>query len=150
MRLLLPVSCQSLTSTLEALESKTASLTISSTAEAKLAKDLQKKEAKLQAKSAKLEAEKAATRVIIKRIERGKRKYVTAIANLQPFDVDMKKAAKMMANKFARGASVSKTVEGKEEIVVQGDLVDEIEEFVVAEFGIDEDQIVVREEKGKK
>ena len=56
----------------------------------------------------------------------------------------------MMANKFARGASVSKTVEGKEEIVVQGDLVDEIEEFVVAEFGIDEDQIVVREEKGKK
>jgi len=62
----------------------------------------------------------------------------------------MKKAAKMMANKFARGASVSKTVEGKEEIVVQGDLVDEIEEFVVAEFGIDEDQIVVREEKGKK
>ena len=62
----------------------------------------------------------------------------------------MKKAAKMMANKFARGASVSKTVEGKEEIVVQGDLVEEIEEFIVAEWGVEEDQIVVREEKGKK
>jgi density-regulated protein DRP1 len=64
--------------------------------------------------------------------------------------VDIKKAAKMMANKFARGASVSKTVEGKEEIVVQGDLVDEIEEFIVEQFGVDEDQIAIREEKGTK
>ena len=64
--------------------------------------------------------------------------------------MDIKKAAKTLANKFARGASVSKTVEGKEEIVVQGDLVDEIEEFVVENFGVSEDQIVVREEKGGK
>jgi density-regulated protein len=64
--------------------------------------------------------------------------------------VDIKKAAKTLANKFARGASVSKTVEGKEEIVVQGDLVDEIEEFVVENFGVSEDQIVIREEKGAK
>jgi density-regulated protein len=134
----------------EALQSKTANLTISSDAEAKLAKDLKKREAKQAAKQSKLEAEKAASRVIIKRIERGKRKYVTAIANLQLFDVDIKKAAKMMANKFARGASVSKTVEGKDEIVVQGDLVDEIEEFIVEQFGVDEDQIAIKEEKGKK
>jgi density-regulated protein DRP1 len=64
--------------------------------------------------------------------------------------VDIKKAAKTLANKFARGASVSKTMEGKEEIVVQGDLVDEIEEFVVENFGVSEDQIVIREEKGGK
>jgi density-regulated protein DRP1 len=64
--------------------------------------------------------------------------------------VDIKKAAKTLANKFARGASVSKTMEGKEEIVVQGDLVDEIEEFVVENFGVSEDQIVTREEKGGK
>jgi len=88
--------------------------------------------------------------VVIKRIERGKRKYVTAIANLQTFDVDVKKAAKTLANKFARGASVTKTVEGKDEIVVQGDLVDEIEEFVVENFGVSEDQVVIREEKGGK
>lgn len=64
--------------------------------------------------------------------------------------MDIKKAAKTLANKFARGASVSKTMEGKEEIVVQGDLVDEIEEFVVENFGVSEDQIVIREEKGGK
>lgn len=65
--------------------------------------------------------------------------------------MDIKKAAKTLANKFARGASVTKTVEGKDEIVVQGDLVDEIEEFVVENFGVSEDQVVIREEKaGKK
>ena len=64
--------------------------------------------------------------------------------------MDVKKAAKTLANKFARGASVSKNLEGKEEIVVQGDLVDEIEEFVVENFGVSEDQIVIREEKGGK
>jgi len=55
-----------------------------------------------------------------------------------------------MANKFARGASVTKTAEGKEEIVVQGDLVDEIEEFVIEQYGISEDQVAIREEKGGK
>ena len=125
-------------------------MTISSDQEAKLSKDLKKKEAKQAAKQSKLEAEKAASKVIIKRIERGKRKYVTAVANLQAFDVDIKKAAKTLANKFARGASVSKTVEGKDEIVVQGDLVDEIEEFLVEQYNVSEDQIVIREEKGKK
>jgi density-regulated protein DRP1 len=125
-------------------------LTISSDQEAKLSKDLKKKEAKQAAKQSKLEAEKAASKVIIKRIERGKRKYVTAVANLQAFDVDIKKAAKTLANKFARGASVSKTVEGKDEIVVQGDLVDEIEEFLVEQYHVSEDQIAIREEKVKK
>src|SRR5208282_6432483 len=75
---------------IEALEQHTANLTISTDQEAKLSKDLAKKEAKQAAKQSKLEAEKAASKVIIKRIERGKRKYVTAIANLQTFDVDIK------------------------------------------------------------
>ena len=132
------------------MEQATANLTISSDQEAKLSKDLAKKEAKTAAKQSKLEAEKAAAKVIIKRIERGKRKYVTAIAGLQNFDVDIKKAAKRLAIKFARGASVSKTVEGKDEIVVQGDLVDEIEEFIIEEYKISEDQVAIREEKGGK
>jgi len=89
-------------------------------------------------------------KVIIKRIERGKRKYVIAIANLQTFGVDIKKAAKTLANKFATGASVSKTVEGKDEIVVQGDLADEIEEFIIEQFKISEDQVAIKEEKGGK
>ncbi len=38
----------------------------------------------------------------------------------------MKKAAKMMASKFATGASVSKNAAGEDEIVVQGDVGDEV------------------------
>jgi len=146
----LPFLLYSSNNGIEALEQQTAKLTISSDQNAKLTADLAKKEANQAAKQSKLEAERAASRVVLKRIERGKRKYVTAIGNLQGFDVDLKKAAKQMANKFARGASVSKNVEGKEEIVVQGDLVDEIEELLVEQYNISEDQIVIREEKGGK
>lgn len=42
------------------------------------------------------------------------------------FGIDLKKAAKMMASKFATGASVSKTAAGEEEIVIQGDVGDEV------------------------
>jgi density-regulated protein DRP1 len=66
------------------------------------------------------------------------------------FNVDIKKAAKTLANKFARGLSVTKTVEGKDEIVVQGDLVDEIEEFVIEQYDISDNQVAIREEKAAK
>lgn len=136
---------------IEALEEKTAKLTISSEQEAKISKDLAKKEAKQAAKQSKIEAEKAGVKVVLKRIERGKRKYVTAVANLQTFPgVEIKGAAKKLAQRFATGASVSKNVEGKEEIVVQGDLADDIEEFLVDKYNIPEDKIVIREEKAKK
>jgi density-regulated protein len=125
-------------------------LTITEEQESKLTAELAKMEAKATAKANKLQSQKASSRVIIKRVERGKRKYVTVIANLQVFHVDLKKTAKSMAQKFARGASVTKNVEGKDEIVVQGDLVDEIEEFIVEQLGISEDQVVVREEKAAK
>ena len=41
-------------------------------------------------------------------------------------------------------------MEGKEEIVVQGDLAGEIEEYLVEKYRIPEERIVVREEKMKK
>jgi density-regulated protein len=136
---------------IEALEQQTAKLTISSEAEAKILADTQKREAKALAKQSKLAAEAAASKVVLKRIERGKRKYVTAIANLGAFTAEESKAvAKKIAQRFATGASVSRTVEGKEEVVVQGDLAEEIEEFLVEKYKIPEERIVIREEKAKK
>ena len=143
--------CSAFSDVIEALEEKTANLTISEEQEAKISKDAAKKEAKQAAKQSKLEAEKAGVKVVLKRIERGKRKYVTAIANLQTFPgVEIKAASKKLAQRFATGASVTKTAEGKEEIVVQGDLVDDIEEFLIEKYNIPEDKIVIREEKAKK
>lgn len=44
--------------------------------------------------------------------------------------VDLKKAAKLLAQRFATGASVSKNPQGLEEITVQGDVSDDILEII--------------------
>ena len=49
--------------------------------------------------------------------------------------VDLKKASKVFANKFACGSSVSKTPAGAQEIVIQGDFVDDLEEFIPETWG---------------
>lgn len=64
--------------------------------------------------------------IIIKREERTKRKVLTHIQGLELFGVDLKKAAKLFASKFATGSSVSKNPQGQDEIVVQGDVGDEV------------------------
>lgn len=56
--------------------------------------------------------------------------------------MDLKKVAKEMGKKFACGSSVTKAPAGGEEIVVQGDLSDEIEEWLLEKYKeIPEDNI---------
>jgi len=64
----------------------------------------------------------------------------------------LKKVAKDLGKKFATGSSVTKTASGGEEIVVQGDVSDEIEEFLLEKYGdtIPEDNIELVEDKKKK
>ncbi len=64
--------------------------------------------------------------ITIKREARTKRKHLTSIHGLESFDIDLKKAAKFFAQKFATGASVSKNAQGNEEIVIQGDVTEEV------------------------
>src|SRR6516164_3515772 len=94
------------------------------------------------------------TKVFIKRIERNKRKHITSIQGLEAFGVDLKKAAKQFAGKFATGSSVTKNPQGQEEIVVQGDVSDEIVEMIEAGLGvlkdIPVDSVKIVEEKKKK
>jgi density-regulated protein len=49
---------------------------------------------------------------------------------LEAFGVDLKKASKLFASKFATGASVTKDAQGRDEIVVQGDVSDEVYEMI--------------------
>jgi translation initiation factor 1 (eIF-1/SUI1) len=84
---------------------------------------------------------------VIKRIERNKRKFVTSIRGLEAFGmvacvctspstvtleigVDLKKAAKLFAQRFATGGSVTKNAAGIDEIVVQGDVSQEIYDMI--------------------
>ncbi|KAG0748884.1 hypothetical protein G6F57_000606 [Rhizopus arrhizus] len=92
-----------------------------------------------------------ASRVIIKRNERNKRKCVTTIYGLDIFGVDLKKAAKMFANRFACGSSVAKNNQGQDEIVVQGDFSDELHNLILSNWpNVPEENIDRVEEKKKK
>jgi density-regulated protein DRP1 len=68
--------------------------------------------------------------------------------------VDLKKAAKLFATKFACGSSVTKNLQGLDEIVVQGDvsgdIVEMIEDQVGVLKGVPAENVVEVEEKKKK
>ncbi|KAH9045244.1 density-regulated protein DRP1 [Lactarius pseudohatsudake] len=101
--------------------------TISQEAQSRLEEETIKKEAKADAKA---DAARKKKLVIIKRIERNKRKFVTSIRGLEAFGVDLKKAAKLFAQRFATGGSVTKNAAGIDEIVVQGDVSQEIYDMI--------------------
>ncbi|KAJ7387008.1 hypothetical protein OS493_003971 [Desmophyllum pertusum] len=54
-------------------------------------------------------------KVALSRAQRNKKKYVTVVTGLGTFDIDPKKAAKVFANKYSCGSSVT----GPDEIVIQ-------------------------------
>jgi len=136
----------------DALAQKASALSLDQ--QQKIEQDAAKKEAKAEAR-ADAEAKKRQTaRITIKRIARNKNKYVTAVHGLEQFSIDLKKAAKQFAQKFATGASVTKNAQGLDEVVVQGDVSEEIQELLEEQVGvlkgIDADKIVLVEEKAKK
>ncbi|KZT06457.1 eukaryotic translation initiation factor 1-like protein [Laetiporus sulphureus 93-53] len=135
----------------EALQAKLGTLSLE--AQSKIDKDTAKKEKKAEAKANAEKEKKMKSQVTVKRIERNRRKYVTAIHGLEAFDVDLKKAAKFFAQKFATGASVTKNTQGFDEIVVQGDvsvdIVEMIEEGVGLLKGVPKENVVEVEEKKK-
>ena len=99
---------------------------------------------------------------MIKRVERNKRKFVTHVIGLEHFGtpdvppidrsthppslpwhvcvcalglgIELKKAAKKCAGKFACGASVTKSKAGVDEIVIQGDVADGVRVLLLSEY----------------
>lgn len=72
----------------------------------------------------------------IARANRGKKKFVTVVTGLSTFDVDVKDAAKWFSSKFACGSSVT----GPDEIVIQGDVKDDLFDLISEKWPqIDED-----------
>lgn len=84
----------SLPPVLEALEAATASLSVD--AQKRAAKDAQKKAAKAEAALQKQADKLAKSVVTIKRIERNKKKFVTAVSGLEAFGLDLKKARNLL------------------------------------------------------
>lgn len=125
--------------------------TLSVDAQKRAEKDAQKKAAKAEAQEARESEKRATSKVYIKRVERNKRKFVTEISGLEAFGLDLKKVAKEFGKKFATGSSVTKTAAGGEEITVQGDVSDEVQDWLLDNHEqIPEDNIELIEDKKKK
>ena len=121
--------------------------------ETKLEADLLKLQKREENKEQRELAKKLSSKVIIKREARTKRKFIVAIQGLEVFEIDMKKLAKTFASKFATGCSVSKNAEKKEEIVIQGDVIDSVESYIhqlLAEKGLKDVKVEVIDTKKKK
>ncbi|PYI21127.1 eIF1-like protein [Aspergillus japonicus CBS 114.51] len=134
----------------EALTSKLSSLSVS--AQERAAKDAAKKEAKAAAAEARDAERKAASKVHIKRVERNKRKHVTVITGLDIYGLENKKLAKELGKKFATGSSMTRSAGGTEEITVQGDVSEDVKEWLLEFYAkeIPEVNIELIEDKKKK
>jgi len=61
-------------------------------------------------------------KICLSRAPRGKRKSVTVVTGLGTFGIDLKAAAKFFSSRFACSSSVT----GDDEIVIQGDVKDDL------------------------
>ncbi|KAL2797491.1 translation initiation factor SUI1 [Aspergillus keveii] len=126
--------------------------TLSVSVQERVAKDAAKKEAKAAAAEARDAERRATSKVQIKRVERNKRKHVSVVTGLEVYGLENKKVAKELGKKFATGSSVTKSAAGIEEITVQGDVSEEIKEWLLEIHGkqIYESNIEIIEDKKKK
>ena len=116
-------------------------------AEAAAEKRAEKEEQKAEREAIK----KASSRITLKRVERARRKHVIIVTGLETFGLDLKKVAKDLGKKFACGSSVTKSAAGQDEIVVQGDLSDDILEYIEEKYpDVPVDNIDQVEDKKKK
>lgn len=137
----------------EVAATKLAESSIGEAREEKLEKDLLKLQAKQESREQRELAKKLASKVTIKREARTKKKFVVAISGLEVFEIDMKKLAKTFASKFATGCSVSKNAEKKDEIVIQGDVMEEVETYITGlleEKGLKDVKVETIDAKKKK
>jgi len=100
-------------------------------------KKRQKRGGKGMMKAKKKEAE-VEKRITLSKAPRGKKKAVTVVTGLRTFGIDLKVASKFFSSKFACSSSVT----GDDEIVIQGDVTDELFDVLPEKFPeIDEDLI---------
>ncbi|KAI5849020.1 translation initiation factor SUI1 [Tricharina praecox] len=136
----------------EAVEAAMSNLSVAAQEKAAKAEAAASKRADKEEIKAEREAQKkASSRITLKRVERTKRKHVIIVTGLETFGLDLKKVAKDFGKKFACGSSVTKNAAGQDEIVVQGDLSDDILEYLEQKYPeVPFDNVDQVEDKKKK
>jgi density-regulated protein DRP1 len=85
---------------------------------------------------------KQETRVIIQKISRNRKKATTSVIGMDTVpDVKLKDVAKAFSKKFAGSSSVKDMPNGKKEIILQGDHMDEVAIMVVEQFKVAPDTV---------
>ncbi|KTW28089.1 hypothetical protein T552_01950 [Pneumocystis carinii B80] len=91
------------------------------------------------------------SKVLLRRLERNRKKYVISVQGLELYGIDVKKAAKLLGKKFATGSSVTKNGCDVDELVIQGDYIDEIYAYILETYPeISEEDIECYKDKQKK
>ncbi len=77
------------------------------------------------------------TKVVISKVQRQKRKYVTVVAGLESVpDLKIKDAARVFGRNFSSGTSVNESATGQKEVVIQGDVSFEVPQLLINEFKV--------------
>lgn len=77
------------------------------------------------------------TKIVITRIQRQKKKFVTSVVGLETIpDLKVKDAAKVFGRKFSSGASVGETATGAKEVTIQGDVSFDVPPLLVSEYKV--------------
>ena len=75
--------------------------------------------------------------MVISRVQRQKRKYITVVVGLDTVpDLKIKDAAKVFGRKFSSGSSGSETASGVKEVVIQGDVGLQLPALLMGEFKV--------------
>ncbi|XP_014255572.1 density-regulated protein homolog [Cimex lectularius] len=82
--------------------------------------------------------EEGPKQVVISRAPRGKKKSVTVVTGLSSFDIDLKFACKFFGTRFACGSSVT----GDDEIVIQGDVKDDLFDVIPEKWPIIDEEFI--------
>lgn len=77
------------------------------------------------------------TKVVITRVQRQKKKFVTVVGGLESVpDLKIKDASRVFGKKFSSGCSVNESQTGAKEVVIQGDVLFDLPNILVSEFKV--------------
>jgi len=86
----------------------------------------------------------AITRVVVQKVAQKKRRNLTIISGMETVaGLKLKDVSKAFSKKFAGSSSVKKTVQGNEEIIIQGDHVYDVAEMIVDKFKVAESAVFI-------
>lgn len=75
--------------------------------------------------------------MIITRVQRQKRKFITVIVGLDTVpDLKLKDAVKAFGKKFSSGSSLGESAAGVKEVVIQGDVGFELPQLLINDFRV--------------